>query len=199
MTHATWSLLLVSAVTWLLVSLAGVPASKVIVFTTPSSAPSDAAPRPSPARAPTPIASPPAPSSLPPLPPLPRSLAGTEVDGALELDGSGHFIADRAALRLFDYFLAAEGEEPIAELRARVAREAVVRLPPSEVDAALALFDRYVEYRRAVPGSLSGVARGDLRGALAAVHELRVARFGADDAERLFAHDERRAAELLPP
>jgi lipase chaperone LimK len=130
-------------------------------------------------------------------PPLPRSLAGTRVDGDFSVDEAGRFVADRGALRLFEYFLSAEGEEPADRIRTRVAGEASQRLPADEAARALALFDRYLLYRAALADSLAGVARGDLRGALATVHELRVDRFGPDEAERLFGADERLAARII--
>jgi lipase chaperone LimK len=130
-------------------------------------------------------------------PPLPRSLLGTVADGDLSVDDEGRFVADARALRLFDYFLSAEGEEPAARIRERVAEAAQQRLPAEEAVRALALFDRYLLYRVALADSLTHVARGDLRGALATVHELRIDRFGPDDAARLFGADERLAARIL--
>jgi lipase chaperone LimK len=128
---------------------------------------------------------------------LPRSLAGTQVDGDLELGEDGHFVADRRTRQLFEYFLATEGEEDAAAIRRRVVAEAAARLPPDEAPPALALFDRYLAYREALADALSSVPRGDLRGAFAIVHALRIARFGPDDARRLFGDDERLAQEAL--
>jgi lipase chaperone LimK len=81
------------------------------------------------------------------LPPPPSSLRGTDVDGDLERDAAGRFVATPAARLLFDYFLSAAGEEPAATIRARVAAEARRRLPAAEADAAMDLYDHYVSVR----------------------------------------------------
>jgi lipase chaperone LimK len=145
--------------------------------------------------APSPL--PPPPPREPAPPPLPRSLAGTRVDGDLALGEDGHFEPDDRTRELFDYFLTAEGEEEPAAIRIRVAAEAAQRLPPDEARRALALFDRYLAYRVALAEALAIVPRGDLHAAFDTVHALRVARFGADDALRLFGSEERLAADSL--
>ena len=59
---------------------------------------------------------------------LPASLRGTEIDGALPVDARGALIVTPDVLDLFDYFLAASGEEPVAALRARIDREIEARV-----------------------------------------------------------------------
>jgi lipase chaperone LimK len=125
------------------------------------------------------------------------SLRGTSVDGALEADASGHFVPSASAVRLFDYFLSAEGEVPTRDLRASVRREAERTLPPSEVDSALALFDRYVTYRQVAAARLSGVAPGKPSDALAAMHQVREEAFGEEDAHRMFGESETIAAVTM--
>ena len=80
-----------------------------------------------------------------PPPPLPRSLADTEIDGGFTSGGDGELVADERAREVFDYFLTADGEEPISTIRARVAD--VARRDRVDPDRALALFDRYLAYR----------------------------------------------------
>jgi lipase chaperone LimK len=132
------------------------------------------------------------------LPPPPRSLRGTEVDGELELDGAGRFVASRRALQLFDYFLTATGEEDEPVIRARIAAAARARLPVGEAERALALYDRYVEYRSALQSAFERASPADgARGALAISEAAQRSIFGVDDAERLFARDNALAAATL--
>jgi lipase chaperone LimK len=133
-------------------------------------------------------AAPPAAEAL--VPALAPSLVGASVDGAFDVDSSGHFVPTASAVRLFDFFLAAEGEIPARDLWRSVQREAERALSPAEVDNAMALFERYVEYRPRAAASLAGVAKGDYRGALAAMHRVREESFGAQDAQRMFGEAE---------
>ncbi|EDM77222.1 lipase chaperone [Plesiocystis pacifica SIR-1] len=50
----------------------------------------------------------------------PRSLDGTELDGAFSYDRDGHFVLDEGAVQAFDYFLTADGELSPAEIDAWV-------------------------------------------------------------------------------
>jgi lipase chaperone LimK len=105
-------------------------------------------PPPAPVASPTPVIvharAAPAVAIAVPLPPPPRSLEGTEVDGAFTLE-AGRLVLDAPARRALDYFLTASGEEPDETIRARVA--AFARDQGVDPDLALALFDRYLDYR----------------------------------------------------
>jgi lipase chaperone LimK len=125
------------------------------------------------------------------------SLRGTEVDGALERDAAGRFVANAAAVRLFDYFLSAEGEASLEAIRAKVAAAADAQLPPREAARALALYDRYAEYRHDRAAWQVGATRGDFRGALAAARAARIAAFGETDATRMFGDDEASARAAI--
>jgi lipase chaperone LimK len=120
----------------------------------------------------------------------PASLAGTDVDGGLSVDTSGHFRPDADALALFDYFLAATGEEPDAVIRQRILDEIHHRLAPPADAEAVAFLDRYLGYREAVRTlAESGGAQHDLERRLQWLRELRRDHFGAD-AEALFGTSE---------
>lgn len=80
-----------------------------------------------------------------PLPPPPRSLVGTEPDGAFTRDAHGRIAFDDGARELFAYYLTAEGEEPDDTIRARIADRA--RGEGVDPDEALALFALYVATR----------------------------------------------------
>lgn len=77
---------------------------------------------------------------------LPRSLAGTEVDGAAQVDAGGHLKLDRSLRNLFDYFLSLVGEESVARVRARIAAYLHARLPASASAEGVNLLDRYLAY-----------------------------------------------------
>jgi lipase chaperone LimK len=91
------------------------------------------------------VRAPVAPLAVAPLPPPPRSLEGTEVDGAFAVGADGRLVLDAPARRALDYFLVASGEEPDETLRARVA--AAARDQGVDPALALALYDRYAAYR----------------------------------------------------
>src|SRR5690606_18985313 len=126
-----------------------------------------------------------------PLPPLPASLAGTEVDGDLRLE-NGRFVAGPEALALFDYFLSATGEEPDEIIRARIVAEIRRRLPPDAAREAEALLDRYLAYREAARElfTRSDLDYADVEKRFQLVRELRREQFGAELAAALFGEEE---------
>jgi lipase chaperone LimK len=165
-----------------------------------SSSPDEPASAPVPARAPGPpekaAAQPPraaAPRPAEPPADLPPSLAGTEIDGALDVGPDGHLVIGPRVLALFDYFLSATGEETDATLRARIEAHARAQLEDPALGEALDLLDRYMAYREAgrtlsIPNNAPAADR------LEAVRRLRRTHFG-DAAAALFGEDER-AAEV---
>jgi lipase chaperone LimK len=131
-------------------------------------------------------------AAIDPLPPAPapRSLRGTEVDGALERDADGRFFATPRALQLFDYFLTTEGEQDAAAIRAQVLAVARQHLPAEEAQRALALYDQYIDYRATLRAALERAPPGGgPHAALALAEATQVERFGASVAARLFAAD----------
>jgi len=119
---------------------------------------------------------------------LPGSLEGTDPDGAVEADAGGHLIISLELRRLFDHFLAASGEEPVATMRARIIAVLHARLPDAAAAEAIAILDRYLAYREAarrlVPPS------SDLRAGLDQVHELRSKMFSPAVVQAFFADEE---------
>jgi lipase chaperone LimK len=125
--------------------------------------------------------------------PMPRSLRGTEPDGELVVDANGHFVPTRSALRFFDYFLTATGEEPSDAIRGRIVAAIEARLPPAAAREAEAFLDRYLAYRTAAQALASNPAlarSADLERRLQWLRELRRAHFGAELARTLFGEDE---------
>ncbi len=79
---------------------------------------------------------------------LPRSLAGTEVDGQLEADAAGHLKLTRGVRNLFDYFLSTVGEESLANVRTRIVAYITSHLPLTAAREAEALLDHYLAYEQ---------------------------------------------------
>jgi lipase chaperone LimK len=118
---------------------------------------------------------------------LPASLEGTEPDGAVQADAGGHLIVDIELRRLFDHFLIASGEEPIATMRARIIAVLRARLPATAAAEAIAILDGYLAYREA---ARSLVAPSDPAAGLDRVHELRARMFSPAVVQAFFADEE---------
>lgn len=123
--------------------------------------------------------------------PRPASLRGTRVDGGLVTDADGRFVATPDARRLFDYFLAASGEEPEAVLVARIRAEIARRLPPDAARQANELLDRYLAYRaRARALAEQGLGEASAAERLEVLRELRRETLGVEAADAFFAEEE---------
>lgn len=123
---------------------------------------------------------------------LPESLRGTEVGGDLRVDAEGRFVPGPEAIALFDYFLAATGEEPRERIRARITAEIGRRLPAEAARDAEALLDRYLGYRAAAAElfAASDLSLADPERRFQRIRELRREWFGAGLASALFAGEE---------
>jgi lipase chaperone LimK len=118
---------------------------------------------------------------------LPGSLEGTEADGAITADAAGHLIVDLELRRLFDHFLAATGEEPLATMRARIVAVLRARLPVTAAAEAEAILDQYLAYREA---ARTLTATADPRAGLDQIHDLRAKIFAPEVARAFFADEE---------
>ncbi|HEX3765095.1 MAG TPA: lipase secretion chaperone [Kofleriaceae bacterium] len=156
-----------------------------------ATAPPAPAPPAEAARAAPPATPPPAPAASAAVEPpaaLPGSLEGTEPDGAIRADDAGHLVIDLELRRLFDHFLIASGEEPLAAIRARIVAVLHARLPATAEAEAIAILDRYLAYRDAAR-QLSP-APADPRAGLAQLHDLRARMFAPEVARAFFADEE---------
>jgi lipase chaperone LimK len=126
--------------------------------------------------------------------PLPASFSGTQVDGVFRLDASGQLILSEDIRRIFDYFLAAVGEEPlrtsVERLHAYIARQ--LQAPARE--QALSLLAQYLDYKRELvllERDLPQMADLDaLRQREAAVQALRARIFAGEVHQAFFAREE---------
>jgi len=130
--------------------------------------------------------------------PLPASLIGTAVDGGFTVDAGGHFVPDREALRLFEYFFSANGEEASDILRGRILLHAFASgYKEMTVREIAAVLDRYIAYREAARAALgSGDGRsGDLASRVGELRALQRTMLGAD-LQRTFYGEEDQLANL---
>jgi len=121
----------------------------------------------------------------------PRSLRGTRIDGGLAVGADGHFVPGPEARRLFDYFLTASGEEPPDRTRARIVAEIARRLPEPAASEAVALLDRYLDYRTRASSLGTG---GDLTEGVESLARLRAEVLGPANSRALFGDDQAVAA-----
>ncbi len=123
--------------------------------------------------------------------PLPESLRGTEIDGGLTVDANGNFIPTPDAIALFDYFLAARGEESEAVIRARIIALIRGRLDGDAMTDAGALLDTYLGFRDELRRlAAASEAPSDPEQRLQWLRELRRKHFGEAVAESLFGAGE---------
>lgn len=76
---------------------------------------------------------------------LPASFRGTEVDGQWCLDEQGNLMVTQDARRIFDYFLAATGEEPLERILQRIRRHIESSLQEPAAGQAQSLLADYIE------------------------------------------------------
>lgn len=82
--------------------------------------------------------------------PFVRSLEGTSPDANLRVDEHQALVVDAALGRLFDYYLAAQGEQSLPAIRAEIEAELRRRLQPSAAAEAIRLLGRYLDYKQAL-------------------------------------------------
>lgn len=133
--------------------------------------------------------------------PFADSLAGTDVDGSLRADASGQLIIDLATRDFFDYFLNTIGEVPAEQALDQIETLAQQSLPETAAREAMALLNRYLEYKDASLAlgnqGLDPTRQHDptyqlemLKGALADMKQLRRRMFDADTHEAFFGLEE---------
>ncbi|WP_407290985.1 lipase secretion chaperone [Stutzerimonas zhaodongensis] len=125
---------------------------------------------------------------------MPPSFAGTQVDGQLRTDADGNFIIDAQVRRVFDYFLAAIGENTVEISVTRLRQYIEQQLAQPAEAQALTLLSRYLDYKRQLlvleqehnhPASLDA-----MRARLQAAQDLRAGVFGDQVHHALFALEE---------
>lgn len=126
--------------------------------------------------------------------PLPASFSGTQVDGVFRVDAAGQLVVSEDIRRIFDYFLAAVGEEPLRTSIERLQAYIAGQLQAPARDQALTLLAQYLDYKREVQQlerDLPQLADLDaLRQREAAVQALRARIFAGEVHQAFFAREE---------
>ena len=127
---------------------------------------------------------------------LPASLHDTEVDGGFELDADGNLIINHRIRQLFDYFLSAQGEEPLATIVRRLRAYIHHTLSGDAAAEAEQLLESYIGYLDDVAALDSPVTPGQgidpaqLRAQKEQLAAIRAGRFDAIANEAFFAEEE---------
>ncbi|MGE8498242.1 MAG: lipase secretion chaperone [Pseudomonas sp.] len=125
---------------------------------------------------------------------LPASFTGTRIDGSFRVDESGNLVISEDIRRIFDYFLAAIGEEPLRTSVARLQTYITSQLPLPARDQALALLDSYLDYKRELvqfERDMPQMANLDaMRQREAGVQALRARLFSSEVHQAFFAREE---------
>ncbi|HSC81979.1 MAG TPA: lipase secretion chaperone, partial [Pseudomonas sp.] len=126
--------------------------------------------------------------------PLPASFSGTQVDGRFEVDQAGNLLISQDIRRLFDYFLSAIGEEPVANSVKRLQAYIRSQLQNPAQEQALNLLAQYLDYKRqliALERDLPQLASLDaMRQREQAVQSLRASIFSMEVHQAFFAEEE---------
>lgn len=134
------------------------------------------------------------PTPIRPLKALPTSFSGTQVDGAFHIDAAGNLLISEDIRRIFDYFLASIGEEPVSASVERLQAYIVNQLQGPARDQALALLAHYLDYKRELvllERDLPQVADlAALRQREAAVQALRARLFSTEAQQAFFAREQ---------
>ncbi len=123
------------------------------------------------------------------------SMEGTRPDGQLTVAPGDELVVDAELTRLFDYYLAGQGEKSLAEIRQQTERELERRLKPQAAGQAKRLLDAYWRYKEALAGleatlpKAAGAAAA-LRQRMAARQQLRAQFFTAGEIAGLFGFDD---------
>lgn len=132
--------------------------------------------------------------AIEPLKSLPASFSGTSVDGIFRLDADGNLLISEDIRRIFDYFLAAVGEEPLRASVERLRAYITAQLPANAREQALVLLNQYLDYKRELvllERDLPQMANLDaLRQREAAVQALRARIFDSETQQAFFAREE---------
>ncbi|MCQ4261418.1 lipase chaperone [Stutzerimonas stutzeri] len=125
---------------------------------------------------------------------LPDSFKGTHIDGQFRLDQAGNLIVGAEIRQIFDYFLAAIGEESLKGSIERLHHHIAAELPEPAQGQAIAILNQYLSYKRQLLELEASYTRapdlGALRQRLSAVQALRAQVLDPAVHQAFFALDE---------
>ncbi len=123
----------------------------------------------------------------------PKSLEGSDPDGAIGWNPDGTVRVDRPLRQRFDHLLSALGEVTLEMIRTRLQADLLRVASAAATASVLQAFDRYTDYLAAVDRLMPAPAAQRL----VAVHELRFAKLGEPMARAFFEEEERADALSL--
>ncbi|MFC3111353.1 lipase secretion chaperone [Undibacterium arcticum] len=127
--------------------------------------------------------------------PFVRSMDGTRPDGDLRLAAGDALVVDARLRRMFDYYLSAVGEKPLAAIRKEIEQELERRLKPAAATGAKRLLARYLDYKRALVAleqrpHIAGASITAARARLLAMREMRAQYFNTTETQGMFGFDD---------
>ena len=131
---------------------------------------------------------------------LPKSLQGTQVDGEIIIDENKQLVVTAGLRRLFDYFLSAQGEEPLSHIEQRVIAYIREHTPEPAASQAVNIFQNYLTYLTAVSQldkpkaqpnpNVSALDLSAIKNQLRAVQQLQARYFDAKTREAFFGDEQ---------
>lgn len=131
---------------------------------------------------------------------LPKSLQGTQVDGEIIIDENKQLVVTAGLRRLFDYFLSAQGEEPLSQIEQRVIAYIREHTPEPAASQAVNIFQNYLTYLTAVSQldkpkaqpnpNVSALDLSAIKNQLRAVQQLQARYFDAKTREAFFGDEQ---------
>ncbi len=131
---------------------------------------------------------------------LPKSLQGTQVDGEIIIDENKQLVVTAGLRRLFDYFLSAQGEEPLSQIEQRVIAYIREHTPEPAASQAVQIFQNYLSYLTAVSQldkpkaqqnpNVSALDLSAIKNQLRAVQQLQARYFDAKTREAFFGDEQ---------
>jgi lipase chaperone LimK len=137
--------------------------------------------------------------ALPKLPPLPRSLQGSDHDVRLHTDADGNLLIEADILHLFEFYLSALAEEPLELCLTRISLALAAQLQSPALDQARDLLKRYLDFKIALADLHTLPGAVDTSGAYALdaielrqqrLRDLRLQHFSAHEAQVFFADED---------
>lgn len=80
--------------------------------------------------------------------PLPKSLQGTQIPAAFEVDENGHLIVTASVKSVIEYFLSTIGEEPLETILARIEEFFHQQLDEPASHQAVAVLNQFIDYKK---------------------------------------------------
>jgi lipase chaperone LimK len=131
-----------------------------------------------------------------------RSFEGTRPDGDVKTTDEDTLVVDPSLVQLFDYYLAAVGEQPLDVIRQQIEKDLDQRLKPGAAAQARDLLRRYIDYKKALVEveknpQATGNSLAAIRARLDAMYQVRAPFFSEQENKGLFGVDDERDTDAV--